>query len=167
METEKQWRKVRWLLAGVLGMASVVTLMLLGLLRLPLTAADRAMLREYEAIRSALAHDQLDEAKSAALVLASNPAVKQKIADEARVISQSDSLDAARTEFVAMSETAVDLVAHRTGFFVMHCAIQGCAEPCKDCPMERFGRWVQTKAEVENPFMGLQHSKCGVVDKSL
>ena len=71
------------------------------------------MLWEYEAIRSALAHDQLGEAKSAALVLASNHDAKQKLADEARVISQSDSLDAARNVFVAMSETAVDLVAHR------------------------------------------------------
>ena len=167
METEKQWRKVRWLLFGLLGLALVIALMLLGFLRLPLSAADRVMLREYEAIRSALAHDQLGEARSAALVLASNHEAKQKVADEARVISQSDSLDAARNEFVAMSETAVDLVAHRTGFFVMHCAIQGCPEPCKDCPMDRFGRWVQTSAEVENPFMGLRHLKCGVVDKSL
>ena len=82
------------------------------------------------------------------------------------MISQSDSLDAARNEFVAMSETAVDLVAHRAGFFVMHCAVQGRPEPCKDCPMDRFGRWVQTSAEVENPFTGLRHLKCGVVDKA-
>ena len=70
---------MRWLLFGLLGSALVTALLLLGLLRLPLAAADRAMLREYEAIRSALAHDPLDDAKAAALVPASNHEAKQKM----------------------------------------------------------------------------------------
>ena len=44
--------KVRWLLFGLLGSALVTALLFLGLLRLPLAAGDRAMLREYEANRS-------------------------------------------------------------------------------------------------------------------
>ena len=51
-KTENLWRKVRLLLFGLLGSARVTALLLLGLLPMPLAAADRAMLREYEAIRS-------------------------------------------------------------------------------------------------------------------
>ena len=45
----------------------------------------------------------------------------------------------------------------------MHCAMQGCPEPCENCPMERYGPWIQTSREVENPYMGLKHIKCGIV----
>ena len=70
-------------------------------------------------IRSALARDQLVEAKTAALALASNRDAKQSFVKAALSISQSDSLDAARNEFVSLSEATVELVAHRTGYFVM------------------------------------------------
>ena len=47
----------------------------------------------------------------------------------------------------------------------MHCAMQGCPEPCENCPIERYSAWIQTTREVENPYMGLKHIKCGIVSR--
>ncbi len=163
-ETKLAWKKLSWLILGFFAIAFVITLLLAGFLRLPLAKSELATLRDYEAIRFALAHDQLAVAKTAAQVLINEPLAKRGIREFAKAVSQSQSLDAARTKFVKLSKEVADLAAHREGYYVMHCDIEGCKESCENCPMERFGRWVQTSEVVENPFMGLQHSKCGGVD---
>ena len=152
---------MRWLLAGIFSALFGFAIMFTGLVRLPLTAGDRATIRQYEALRSALAHDQLGEAKSAAFALANNHEAKQGFVVPALAISQSETLDAAREHFIAMCEAAVGLVEHRSGFFVMHCSIQQCTERCENCPMDHFGNWVQVSPTVENPFMGKARIHCG------
>ncbi len=158
------WKQLSWLIFGSSAIALVTTLFLAGFLRLPLSTSELATLKDYECIRSALAHDQLADAKTAAQVLINEPLAKRSIRESAAAVSQCQSLDAARTKFVKMSEELADLAAHRKGYYVMHCDIEGCKESCENCPMERFGRWVQTSEAVENPFMGLQHSRCGALD---
>ena len=166
-EAEKAWRLFRWLSFGFLGAAMLSWFALSGFIRWPLSATERADLHSYEAIRTALAHDDLRGAKSAAALLAQRPDTRRCFAVAAKAIADSESLDGARRGFVNFSQTAVDLTQHRFGFFIMHCATVGCPEPCVNCPMGSFGPWVQVTKDVENPYMGLHHTKCGIVDASM
>ena len=165
IETEKQWRQVRWILTAIIAALVVAGLFLTGILRLraKLTPTDRAVLAQYEMIRHALANERLDEAHHAAEALAGIADAKASFAKPAQAVAHSASLDMARQDFVPLSEAIVALARGRAGYFVMYCAIQGCQEPCENCPMEHYGAWLQTSREVENPYMGLKHIKCGIV----
>ena len=165
MEKEKEWRQARWILWAILAFIFVAGLFLVGILppRAKLTPTDRAVLAQYEVIRHALANERLDEAHHAAEALAGIAAAKAPFAKPAQAVAHSASLGMARQDFVPLSEAIVALARGRAGYFVMHCAIQGCLEPCENCPMEHYGAWLQTSREVENPYMGLKHIKCGIV----
>jgi hypothetical protein len=164
-EAAKVWRQVRWTLAAILAALLVAGLFLTGILppRKKLTPTDLAVLGKYDAIRHALANEQLDEAHRAAELLAAIAEAKPIFTEPAKSIANSDSLAAAREHLVPLSEAIVALARGRTGYFLMHCAMQGCPEPCENCPMERYSPWIQTSREVENPYMGLKHIKCGIV----
>lgn len=164
-EAAKVWRQVRWILVGVFAALFVAGLFLTGVLplRRKLTPADLAVFAQYDAIRHALANEQLDEARRAAETLAAINDALPIYAVPAKTVARSDSLAAAREHLVPLSEAIVALTRGRTGYLVMHCAIQGCPEPCENCPMDRYSAWMQTSREVENPYMGLKHIKCGIV----
>ena len=166
-ETAKAWRQVQWILLAVVSVLIVAGLFLTGILppRAKLTPADRAALAHYETLRHALANERLEEARSAAHAITKVADAKPSISTHAHAVAQSGSLEMARQYFVPLSNAIVALVRGRPGYFVMHCAIQACPEPCKNCPMDRYSAWIQTSREVENPYMGLKHIKCGIVSR--
>lgn len=161
----KSWRQARWILWAFLGAIVVAELFLTGILppRAKLTPVDRAVLAQYETIRHALANERLNDARRAAEALAEIADAKPSFSASAQAVARSESLEKARQTFVPLSEAIVALARGRAGYFVMHCAMQGCPEPCENCPMNRYGPWIQTSHEVENPYMGLKHIKCGIV----
>lgn len=165
LEASKVWRQVRWILAAIFAALLVAGLFLTGILpsRKKLTPTDLAVFGQYDAIRHALANEQLDEARHAAETLAAIAEAKPIYTEPAKSVARSDSLAAAREHFVPLSEAIVALARGRPGYFVMHCAMQGCPEPCENCPMDRYSAWIQTSREVENPYMGVKHIKCGIV----
>ena len=165
LEAAKVWRQVRWILAAIFAALLVAGLFLTGVLppRKKLTPTDLAVFAQYDVIRHALANEQWDEARRAAETLAAVPDAKPIYTEPAKSVAHSDSLAAAREHLVPLSEAIVALARGRPGYFVMHCAMQGCPEPCENCPMDRYSPWIQTSREVENPYMGLKHIKCGIV----
>jgi hypothetical protein len=164
-EAAKVWRQVRWILTAIFTALLVAGLFLTGILppRKKLTPTNLAVLGQYDAIRHALANEQLDDARRAAEMLAAIAEAKPLYTEPARSVVRSDSLAAARENLVPLSEAIVTLARGRTGYFVIHCAMQGCPEPCENCPMKRYSAWIQTSREIENPYMGLKHIKCGIV----
>ena len=165
LEAAKVWRQVRWILAAIFAALLVAGLFLTGVLppRRKLTPTDLALFAQYDVIRQALANERLDEARRAAKTLGAIAEAKPIYTEPAKSVARSDSLAVAREHFVPLSEAIVALTRGRTGYLVMHCAMQGCPEPCENCPMDRFSAWMQTSREVENPYMGLKHIKCGIV----
>ncbi len=166
-ETAKAWRQVRWILLAVVSVLILGGLFLTGILppRAKLTPADHAILAQYESLRHALANERLEEARSAAHAITKIADAKPSISLHAHAVAQSGSLEMARQDFVPLSEAIVALARGRPGYFVMHCPTQGCPEPCENCPMDRYSPWIQTSREVENPYMGLKHIKCGIVSR--
>lgn len=165
VEAAQVWRQVRWILTGLFATLLVAGLFLTGILptRKKLTPTDLTVFARYDAIRHALANEQLDEARHSAELLAGIADAKPIYTESARIVARSDSLAAAREHLVPLSEAVVALTRGRPGYFVMHCAMQGCPEPCENCPMDRYSAWIQTSREIENPYMGLKHIKCGIV----
>jgi hypothetical protein len=94
-----------------------------------LTSEDKEFLAGYEKVRAALAADDLDGAKKAATELGENGASVAKSAD----------IKAARSEFTAMSERAIQLGRGQSGYYVAN------------CPMLKKD-WLQTSTEISNPY---------------
>jgi hypothetical protein len=107
-----------------------------------LTSEDKEFLAGYEKVRAALAADDLDGAKKAATELGENGATVAKSAD----------IKAARSEFTAMSERAIQLGRGQSGYYVAN------------CPMLKKD-WLQTSTEISNPYAGSSMPKCGVIRK--
>jgi hypothetical protein len=105
-----------------------------------LNEADRKFLANYEAVRAALAKDDLNGAKKAAADLK----------EEGTPIANSDKISTARAEFTKLSQHAIQLTAGQTGFYTMHCPMLN-----KD--------WVQTSKQVSNPYAGKAMLTCGEV----
>ena len=132
----------------------------------PLTAPQKTFLAHYEVVRAALAADDLAAAKKAAAALAAEPSpappvppspeqTKRQAAFAATVkkIAAADSLVAAREAFKALSKSAIHLAAGKSGYHVAH------------CPMvpDDAGYWVQTAAEISNPYLGKRMPSCGSI----
>lgn len=146
--------------SGILGLFLTGTLPL----RASVTNDDLIVLRNYEAISHALADEELDVARKTALSLVEIKSAKfSKLAAD---FAKSDSLVAAHANFVPLSKALVELAQGRDGFFVMHCAMDGCLEHCENCPMGKYSPWLQISREVENPYMGKAHIKCGLVSQN-
>ena len=123
---------------------ALVTVCLLFPIAPLLRAADDNMqfLAGYEKARAALAKDDLAEAKKASADLG----------EPGTALAKSETLDAARTAFAALSGDAIKSASGQSGYYVMH------------CPMLKKD-WVQTSDKVENPYGGKDMLSCGEVKK--
>jgi hypothetical protein len=158
IDDSPDWKRIRWIAAAViLAAAALCAVTFISSAPRSLTAEDRQFLGAYEQVRRALAADQLATARTAAASMAAEPA---PMGAAAKRLEASASLESAREEFTTLSTRAVALAARRPGLFVMQC-IEPCPAHCLQCPMDRFGKWVQTTPEVANPFMGRAKSGCG------
>lgn len=131
-------------------------------------SADRqSILANYESIRARLAHDDASgvpslaaEITAAARALAKRNVPEKEelklILDGSRRLEEArGDLHASRVAFASLSEGVVGLLAARPelseGRFLY------------SCPMVKgYGRWVQTKKEIENPYYGAAMLRCAV-----
>jgi len=111
--------------------------------------AQNVILDNYVAVSTALAQDNLDEAKSAATTLAES-AKGTPLADPAAALATSDSLDTARGHFKVISVEAVKLANGNAEYYVF------------TCPMVK-AEWVQKTKETQNPYMGKEMPGCGSI----
>jgi hypothetical protein len=156
------WRRLSWffVIVIVIGLALLFFITSSSLPR-KLTEEDNLMLGQYEAIRVALAHDDLPLARKASGSLAETFS-ERRVRAAAQSLTASDSLESARWAFKTLSAEAVKIAKGNEGYYVMHCVVP-CPENCHQCPMEKFGEWVQTSPTVENPFMGKASIRCGKI----
>jgi hypothetical protein len=124
------------------------------------SAKAETMLGDYEVLRAALAADKLDQAPALAVKLAASAkAAKQKqIAGAASSIKAGQSGDDLRRAFGEISKSLVALlVAHPNLAAKRHIF---------ECSMAQgYQKWVQTRAELENPYMGGRMLRCGSASK--
>ena len=107
-----------------------------------LTERDKRVLATYERVHAALVADDLAGAKKAANDLDAAGAA----------LAQSETLDAARVAFVALSDQALKIAAGQSGYYILH------------CPMVKHD-WVQTSKTVANPYGGKKMVTCGEITK--
>jgi hypothetical protein len=108
----------------------------------PLSDKDKQFLSAYEKAHTALAADDLNGAKAAAIDLG----------NEGAELSKSSSLKDARAAFEKLSAKAKQLAAGQSGYYVYH------------CPMLKKD-WVQTSTTVANPYAGKDMVSCGEIQK--
>lgn len=125
-------------------------------------AALEGALGSYETIRARLAGDAIEGVADAARVLAdglaavkgeARPALDRAI-DRARALAAAPSIEPARVAFAELSQALIDLLRRapdlQTGRLVFR------------CPMATgYGKWIQTKAPLENPLFGSKMLTCG------
>ena len=124
-----------------------------------LSAADLEMLRQYESIRSSLAHDDVRAAKRTAAnfqkegeaAAAASP--NSPISGAVAKIAAANVLEPQREAFRIWSVYVIALTREVQGFYVVHCPVPGC------------GDWLQTDPNVDNPYMGKAMRDCGEVEK--
>jgi hypothetical protein len=127
---------------------------ILGLLGLVAFAAEgAAVLGSYEKVAQALVADDLSAAQKAANDLAGKAEPASALSKHAAELSKSNSLQAARDHFKAVSGEAVSLAKGQEGWNVM------------SCPMVKSGDWVQRGDKVANPYMGQKMPGCGGLKK--
>jgi|SRR2546430_9345599 len=107
-----------------------------------LSEADKQFLARYEKVRSALAADDLANAKAAA----------SDLRDEGVALVKSSSLKEARVAFETLSDKAKKLVAGQAGYYVVN------------CPMLKKD-WVQNSEKIGNPYYGKEMAGCGEIKK--
>lgn len=107
-----------------------------------LTEAQAQFLSGYEAVRAALAADDLDAAKTAAAMIMDSPSASS--------LTKAPSLNAARVAFKKLSAEAVALAHGRNGYYVVTCSMVE-------------SDWVQTTKGISNPYLGKQQATCGQI----
>ena len=107
-----------------------------------LSEADKKFLAGYERIRSALAADDLSNARAAA----------GDLGEEGAALAKSSSLKDARVAFEKLSDKAKQLANGQSGYFVVN------------CPMLKKD-WVQTSEKIGNPYYGKEMAACGEIRK--
>ncbi len=126
----------------------------------PLDAGQKVFLSQYEAVRAALAADNLAAAKTAAAPLAKDLAAvakeatkAQPAADAAKKLAAAKSLADAREAFKGVSKRAVHYAEGKEGYYVAN------------CPMVQGGEgdWVQTSKKISNPYFGKAMLTCGSI----
>ena len=128
----------------------------------PLTSLptpELEMLRQYESVRSSLAHDDVRAAKRTAAnfqkeseaTTAANPS--SPVSAAVAKIAAATTLEPQREAFRAWSAYVIALTKEVQGFYVIHCPVPGC------------GDWLQTDPNVDNPYMGKSMRDCGEVEK--
>ena len=128
----------------------------------PLNDEQKQFLAQYEAIRAALAVDDLPAAQKAATVIvehASHATGTEKHAqtrmETAGRLAKAGDLAAAREAFKALSKQATHLADGQKGYYLAHCPM---------VPNEE-GDWVQTTKKISNPYMGKAMATCGSIEK--
>jgi Cu(I)/Ag(I) efflux system membrane fusion protein len=125
-----------------------------------LVEADKAFLRHYATLHSALAADDLAEAKKAAAeaVRSLTPGGTggedvKPVAEAARAMADASSIKAAREAFKVISKYAVKITSGVKGYYHAN------------CPMvpKGGGDWVQTTDEIRNPYYGKAMLTCGAI----
>lgn len=117
---------------------------------------EAACLSAYHEIHDALAKDNVSGAKAAAQNCAqkATEAKSEAVAQHARELAKSDSLDKAREHFKALSAACIKMAEGVDGQYVF------------TCPMARAD-WLQTdKTQASNPYMGKKMPACGSLKKS-
>ncbi|MEP6673460.1 MAG: hypothetical protein ABJF10_30210 [Chthoniobacter sp.] len=112
-----------------------------------LTPAQKTFMEHYEAVRSALAADDLKAAQAAAVALSKENAEVGGV----KALLKSDSLKQAREAFKLVSAEAMKLAAKQPGYYVIA------------CPMVAGGNWVQTTKRIANPYLGAAMLGCGAI----
>lgn len=131
-----------------------------------------ALLRQYETIRAALASDQAAGVPAAASALASSAEQALGQASAAAkpyvqgVVTASRALESAGASDIAKQRAAFgDLSRHVVGLLGAEPSLQS-GRYVFECPMVTgYGKWVQTKESIENPYMGKQMLACGSAAK--
>ena len=103
---------------------------------------DKQFLAAYEKIRSALAADDLANAKAAA----------SDLRDDGVALAKSSSLKEARVAFEKLTDKAKKLAAGQSGYYVVN------------CPMLKKD-WVQNSEKIGNPYYGKEMASCGEIKK--
>jgi hypothetical protein len=132
-----------------------------GLITVPASAKDAskeeaACLKAYHQVHDALAKDDLAGAKKSASDLAekATAAKSDSMAQHARELGKSDSLESAREHFKPISAECIKMAAGVGGQYVF------------TCPMAKAD-WLQTDSkQVSNPYMGKKMPTCGSLKKS-
>ena len=121
----------------------LITFCLAGPLRAEeLSESDKFFLAGYEKLRLALVADDLGRANE----------VAAELSESGIEVPRSETLERARAAFAKTSEIAVQVVAGRPGYYVMH------------CPMLNHD-WVQTAKQISNPYGGKEMISCGEIKK--
>ncbi|MGM0578853.1 MAG: hypothetical protein ACQEXJ_24230 [Myxococcota bacterium] len=123
----------------------------------PAEASAPAQLKAYDAVRAALADDDLDAARAAAGKLAE--AAKgakglEGLASDAATVKAAGDLKEARQGFGQASRHLLAWLAEHPDAAEGVYAFQ--------CPMAKpYGKWVQLEREMANPYMGKKMLHCG------
>eukprot|EP01012_Entosiphon_sulcatum_P011001 TRINITY_DN16592_c0_g1_i1.p3 TRINITY_DN16592_c0_g1~~TRINITY_DN16592_c0_g1_i1.p3 ORF type:complete len:161 (+),score=34.70 TRINITY_DN16592_c0_g1_i1:1312-1794(+) len=132
----------------------------------PLNDDQKAFLSQYEAVRAALAADDLAAVKTAASAVGTTPKTppaeplteeqkdrQEKFTAVVKKIATADSLKTARAEFKALSKRAIHYAEGKVGYFVANCPMVEGGE----------GDWVQTSKKISNPYFGKAMLTCGSI----
>lgn len=132
----------------------------------PLNDEQKVFLAQYEAVRAALAADDLAAVRKAAtaVVTESKTPPKEPLTDEqkerqgkfaaaVKTIATADSLKTAREAFKPVSKRAVHYAQGQKGYYVANC-------PMVD---GGGGDWVQTSTKINNPYFGKSMLTCGSI----
>lgn len=130
-----------------------------------LTPQERVVISDYDAVRSALANDDLATAHNAGAQLLADARENNRIARAAMSLTQADSLAKARNAFAAISRQVIKLATGNAGYYRIGCSasMANCPAACEPCETLKFSDWIQTSPVVQNPFMGRVHPDCGLV----
>jgi hypothetical protein len=118
-------------------------------------AALKQIFSGYEAVRAALADDDLGLAKIGAKKLVTDEIRKLHagVANSAQDLAKAGDITAARRAFKILSNETIALARTQKGYFILHC-------PMADAD------WVQGTREVANPYLGKDMSACGTVTEA-
>ncbi len=139
---------------GLIALALAVLGLFSGCSRAPrkaaatISAEDRAVLAQYEAVRAALANDDLRRARLAGeklLKAVEAPGVSPAIAKTkatAKTLAESFRIDLSRGAFKEISTALIPVCEGTEGFFVVSSTLVS------------DGNWIQRTTEIDNPYLG-------------
>lgn len=117
------------------------------------SAEVATLVASYEALSAAVFDADLPAIHTQARALASlaQKQHQEAIQKQAEAVAETTEIQAARQAFSKLSAAVIATVDDQPGFYVM------------ECPMFENGIWLQSTAELHNPYMGQRMPKCGVI----
>lgn len=125
----------------------------------PISAADLAVLAPYDAVRAALADDDMTRTRLAAAKLLKaidSPGVSSAVAKTkaaAKALSETFRIDLARSAFKEISGALEPICEGAGGFYVFSSSLVP------------DGTWIQTTKDVSNPYLGRAMSTFGEIKR--